>query len=129
MQFEENKIYHVFNRGNQQQKIFFKRENYLFFLQKIRKDLLPLCDLLAYCLMPNHYHLMLEVQGLTTPSGLTNSSSGQTTESRQTTMHPLSRKIGTLQSSYARAIQNQENFTGSLFQQKTKAVELKTELQ
>lgn len=36
----------------------------------------------------------------------------------------LSRKIGTLLSSYTRAINIQENKTGSLFQQKTKALEI-----
>ena len=35
-------------------------------------------------------------------------------------MNPLSRKIGTLQSSYTQAINKQENRTGSLFQQKVK---------
>jgi len=32
--------YHVFNRGNNRQDIFFERENYLFFLRKIRQYLL-----------------------------------------------------------------------------------------
>ncbi len=39
-------------------------------------------------------------------------------------MHPLTRKIGTLQSSYTRAIQKQNNIIGSLFQQKAKAKHL-----
>ncbi len=31
MQFEEGHIYHIYNQGNNRQKIFFERENYLFF--------------------------------------------------------------------------------------------------
>jgi len=57
--------------------------------------------------MPNHYHLMIQAKELSDDA-----------------KHPLSRKLGTLQSSYTRAINIQENRTGSLFQQKTKAVEI-----
>ena len=121
MTFEENNIYHIYNRGNNRQLIFFKDENYLFFLKKINKELTPYCKVLAYCLMPNHFHLMIFVLPaalrLTTSSGQTKgTSSGQTKG-----MQVLARKIGTLLSSYTRAINIQENRTGSLFQQKTKA--------
>jgi len=35
MQFEHGHIYHVYNRGNNQQTIFFNSENYLFFLSNL----------------------------------------------------------------------------------------------
>jgi len=31
MEFFKNELYHVYNRGNNRQKIFFKPENYIFF--------------------------------------------------------------------------------------------------
>jgi hypothetical protein len=34
MQFEESFIYHIYNQGNNRQKIFFNKENYIFFLKK-----------------------------------------------------------------------------------------------
>lgn len=49
MQFFENELYHIYNRGNNKQKIFFKPENYLFFLKKVRKFFQPHCDILAWC--------------------------------------------------------------------------------
>ena len=61
MQFEEGHIYHIYNQGNNRQKIFFERENYLFFLKKMGEHLLPHCNILAWCLMPNHFHLILEI--------------------------------------------------------------------
>jgi len=32
--------YHLYNRGNNRQRIFFERENYLFFLRRVRERLL-----------------------------------------------------------------------------------------
>ncbi len=51
--------YHFYNRGNNREHIFSERENYLFFLRQLRKYLLPSAEVTAYCLMPNHYHLIL----------------------------------------------------------------------
>jgi REP element-mobilizing transposase RayT len=55
MEFFENELYHIYNRGNNKQKIFFTPENYLYFMKKVRIFLLSCCDILAYCLMPNHF--------------------------------------------------------------------------
>ena len=63
MKFYQGNIYHVYNRGNNSQKIFFEEENYIYFLKKMRRFLLPHCDILAWCLMPNHFHWMINVNG------------------------------------------------------------------
>jgi len=64
MNFEKGHLYHVYNQGNNRQKIFFQRENYAFFIQKIRTHLLPHADVVAWCLMPNHFHLLVYVHSL-----------------------------------------------------------------
>ncbi|MFQ4136887.1 REP-associated tyrosine transposase [Nodosilinea sp. PGN35] len=58
--FQPGHYYHLYNRGNDRQPIFFERENYLHFLRLIRRYLIeqPL-DVVAYCLIPNHYHLLV----------------------------------------------------------------------
>ncbi len=53
MYFEKDYVNHIYNRGNNQQKIFFNDKNYIFFLAKIQKYIIPNCELLAYCLMYN----------------------------------------------------------------------------
>jgi putative transposase len=50
--------YHLYNRGNNRERIFYERENYLFFLRRLRKYVAPILDIVAYCLMPTHYHLL-----------------------------------------------------------------------
>jgi putative transposase len=102
MQFEPQKLYHIYNRGNNSQKVFFTRENYLFFLKKIRQHLLPHCQLLAYCLLPNHFHFLIE-----TPENMTEQA--------------INQGIAIILRSYTQAINKQENRTGSLFQQGSKA--------
>jgi len=60
--FQAGQYYHIYNRGNNRQDIFFERENYLFFLRLVRKYLLETLDVIAYCLMPNHYHLLIQLK-------------------------------------------------------------------
>ena len=53
--------YHVMNRGNGRAEVFHKPEDYEAFLRLIRDA----CErrpmrVLAYCLMPNHFHLALQ---------------------------------------------------------------------
>ncbi|NES24235.1 MAG: transposase, partial [Symploca sp. SIO3E6] len=53
-------FYHIYNRGNNHQAIFFERENYIYFLRLVRQRLIGNgVDVVAYCLMPNHYHLLV----------------------------------------------------------------------
>ena len=126
MLFEEGGIYHVFNQGNNRRKVFFMRENYLFFLKKIRLHVLPYADLLAWCLMPNHFHLMIYFRDSRGSTGQKMGSRGATS-SRTPTLPPFpaptfNHSLGIMLASYTRAINLQEKFSGSLFRKGTKAV-------
>lgn len=61
MIFEKGYLYHIYNQGNNRQNIFFSRDNYLLFLKKIHIYVSPYTDVIAWCLMPNHFHLMVLV--------------------------------------------------------------------
>jgi REP element-mobilizing transposase RayT len=57
-------FYHVIVRGNQKQKTFLVDQDYQAYLERLAKyrkkyDIV----LYAYCLMPNHVHLLLETSG------------------------------------------------------------------
>lgn len=113
MHFEPNEIYHIYNRGNNKNQIFFKEENYLYFLRKVRSEWLPLGNILSYCLMPNHFHFMMIPNEEACKNIVLNE--------KETHMQNLSKVIGKTISSYTKAIQKQENISGNLFQKKTKA--------
>ena len=137
MNFEKGHIYHIYNQGNNKQKIFFKQENYYFFIGKIKTHVLPIADILAWCLMPNHFHLMAYVNfpGLKETHPITsnhnegharNETVGVTGNSTgQARSHPdsskLNNSIGIMLRSYTRAVNIQENRSGALFREETKA--------
>jgi REP-associated tyrosine transposase len=53
-------VFHVLNRANNRDRIFATPEDYLAFLRVLRDSLdkKPM-RILSYCLMPNHWHLLL----------------------------------------------------------------------
>ena len=54
-------VYHVLNRGNGRQRLFHKPGDYDAFVELLTdvKAAVPGVRVLAYCLMPNHWHLVL----------------------------------------------------------------------
>lgn len=93
--FEPGCYYHIFNRGVMRQPVFSTEANWLFFLQRVREYCRPdLSDVVAYCLMPNHYHLVLLAH---------------TCDLGKAVMHPLT-------VSYTKAINRQQDRVGPLFQ-------------
>ena len=55
-----NEYYHIYNRGVDKQPIFFRSDHWAFFIKKMKKYFQPdKADIIAYCLMPNHYHLIV----------------------------------------------------------------------
>lgn len=111
MEFYPQQFYHLYNRGNNKEQVFYSDENYLFFLRKMRTHIFPYVNILAYCLMPNHFHWLI----------CTNEQQYDRKEN-----NPLYQQICTLLSSYSQAINKRFGRTGSLFQQKTKSVHIKT---
>lgn len=114
MNFEEEYIYHIYNQGNNRRKIFHSRENYLFFLKKVKTHFTPYADILAWCLMPNHFHFMVYIRPSANPE--------TTTQTRHVkSNNTLNNSIAVVLRSYTRAINNQENQSGSLFKAHTKS--------
>ncbi len=101
MQIYPEMYYHVYNRTNNNERLFKSEENYLYFLRKYRQYLEPLLQTLAYCLMPTHFHFLVYI----------------TTHDTDL----VRKRIGIWLSSYTKAINKAYQRHGSLFQRHTKA--------
>ncbi|MEL6867822.1 MAG: hypothetical protein AAFP19_25580 [Bacteroidota bacterium] len=119
MQFKASGIYHLYNRGHNRQPIFFQARNYHYFLQKAKTYLLPHCNIICYCLMPNHFHFLIQVKE-DYPEADPNLTLYQT-EYHSQGCFALNNNIGIMLRSYARGVNHQEKRIGALFQEKTKA--------
>ena len=59
--FQANSYYHVYNRGLNKKTIFYSDADYQRFLRNMEKYLEKFAiDLIAYCLLPNHFHLIIK---------------------------------------------------------------------
>lgn len=53
--------YHLFSRAVGSEKLFLCRDNYRFFLQKLKQHTSAVCQFYCYALLPNHFHLLAKI--------------------------------------------------------------------
>ena len=128
--FEPGYFFHVFNRTNNKEKLFTKPENYRFFLSKYKKYLLGYVDTYAYCLLINHFHILLRVKDESVLRDVISSRNdiSETGISEVTIIdyqEIIRQQFRKLFISYAKAFNKQENRYGNLFQRpfKRKAIQ------
>ena len=103
---EPDRFYHIYNRGNNKQDIFFEKDNYFHFLRLIKKHLPPIADIYCYCLLKNHFHLLVRI--------------------KEDAVAP-SKKFSNLFNAYTKAINKKYHRTGSLFQKPFRRVSIENE--
>lgn len=115
-QFFDGGVYHVYNRGYNKMTVFRDAKDYKFFLQRLEEILslrpsqsrwlrpLPRGSftILSYCLMPNHFHIIV----------------------RQETKLPVSKLIGKLLTTYGIYFNKKYDQIGTLFQDCFKVKEI-----
>lgn len=104
---EKSIIYHIYNRGINSQNIFFSSENKRYFLYLFNKHLSDKVDLLAYCLMDNHFHFVIRVIA----------------ESKEATQ-----SMSNFLNAYVKAFNKMYGRTGSLFEKHFKRIRVNDEI-
>ena len=114
----ESQFYHVYNRENNREHIFYLPKNYGYFLRKYDEFLSDYLETHAYCLIPNHFHFLVRVKesdAITQSDGID-------------PIDDLSRLVGEqfrrFFIGYSQAINKQEKRTGSLFQKGFKRIHI-----
>lgn len=105
---EPERFYHVFNRGNNREDLFREERNYAFFLERYAYHVGPVADTFAYCLLRNHFHLLVRVKA----------------EADWPDSLPPARRFANLFNSYAKAVNKAYGRTGSLFQKRFGRIEV-----
>ena len=59
---QSGNFYHFYNHVNGNENLFVEERNYHFFLQLVTKHILPTSKIFAYTLMPNHFHLLVQLK-------------------------------------------------------------------
>ncbi|MEA1986861.1 MAG: hypothetical protein U9N76_05175 [Candidatus Marinimicrobia bacterium] len=118
IKLEPKKFYHIYNRGNNGDYIFFKEKNYLFFLEKYGYYLYDYLDTYAYSLMQNHFHLLVKVKTRQELFKVIKRDfiSIELNKINLSVSKIISEKFRRFFLSYSKAINIQEKRTGSLFE-------------
>lgn len=111
MKFQPENFYHVYNQGNDRQPIFLCEDDYQTFLNYCIKLVLPVSDMIAYSLMPNHFHFQLSASD----------KCYQEIKQGDLILDPLTNALRKLLSGYARIFNSRYGRSGNLFRQRTKA--------
>ena len=106
---EPGHYYHVYNRGINRTNIFIEDRNYAYFLQLYTKYIAQVADTFAYCLLRNHFHLLVRIR--TDRRGFENRA-GLDPLNRYAVSHAFNNWLN----AYAKAINKAYERTGSLFQ-------------
>ena len=108
---EPGQSYHIYNRANGTENIFWEEENYRFFLQQYAKYLAEWVDTYAYCLMPNHFHLLVGVKERPNLSGFEN----LTGLIKHPSKNPAIKAFSDFFNSYTKAYNKRYERKGNLF--------------
>ncbi len=113
---EFDKMYHIYNHAIGQENLFRTDENYRYFLKKYQKYINPVANTFAYCLMPNHFHFLIQIKS---EKELINHFKDT---SRKTNF--ISKQFANLFNSYAKAFNKQQERNGKVFETDFKRIEV-----
>lgn len=120
-QLHPDKYYHIYNRGINGMPVFFEAKNYHYFLQQYAKYVFPFVETYAYCILENHYHLLVRVR-----SDIELTKIIKTNPDKPLHWH-VSNGFSSLLQSNTRSINKMYKRSGALFEAPFKRIEVEEE--
>lgn len=108
MHVEVGHLYHLSNQGNNREQLFACDDDYLSFLKLVKTHLTSVCDIVAWSLIPNHFHFAV----------VANEASIAERANGKLMIQAFSKGVGLLQSRYATLINVAQGRTGARFKPK-----------
>ncbi len=113
---ENGKYYHIYNRGNNGIDLFYETENYNHFLKLYEKYIDPIAETFAWCLMKNHFHILVYIKE---PEEIDITKPEYSSTDKPKTINS-SKQFSNLFNAYTQAMNKRYNRTGSLFEKNFK---------
>ncbi|NLU37966.1 MAG: hypothetical protein GXX78_03645 [Bacteroidales bacterium] len=106
---EHGQFYHIYNHGVGERNLFRDANNYEYFLELYDKYVTPVADTYAWCLMPNHFHVLVRIKDVEECLNLTGfeNLSG---------LKPLHQHFSNLFNAYTKALNKYHQTRGALFE-------------
>lgn len=117
---EPERFYHIYNHAVNQNNLFLEQKDYHLFLARLKKYVCPIGEIYAYCLMPNHYHILLKMKEFSILQDFFELENETIQKSDFHISDNLTHQIGTFQNSYTKIINEKYNRKGALFMQSFK---------
>jgi len=124
---EAEKFYHIYNHANGRENLFGCEENYQYFLRQWEKHIEPASKMYAYCLMPNHIHVLISIKSEKEVSEHFGFSDDEPFGKFQTFQKLISKQFANFFSSYTQAFNKMYQRKGSLFIPNFKRKEITSE--
>lgn len=116
-----DRFYHVFNRGINGGKIFSNEKNYLYFLTLLQKYLIPISNIYSFCLLPNHFHFLIQIKSEIDLKSSFNAKENFDCESF------ISKQFSNFFNAYSQAYNKSTGRTGRLFEQPFRRIHIDSE--
>lgn len=110
---EPEKTYHIYNRGINSCVLFKEPTNYEYFLRLYKKHIIPVADTFAYCIMGNHFHLLVRIKS---ENNLALLPDFEKLTTEQEIINRVNKHFSNLFNAYCKAYNKKYNRTGSLFE-------------
>ena len=117
--------YHLFSRANGSERLFKVDDNYAFFLSKTKLHVSSVADVLAWCLLPNHFHLLIRVKSEKFISESYKRIKRKALTDTELLPDFIMERFSNLLNSYTKAFNKVYNRKGALFMDYLRRVEIK----
>jgi REP element-mobilizing transposase RayT len=114
---DTEQFYHIYNHAVHQNNLFLDEKDYHLFLARLKKYVCPISDIYAYCLMPNHYHILVKIKEFATLQDFFNLKNEIIQKNDFHISDNLTHQIGSFQNSYTKLINKKYKRKGTLFMQ------------
>src|SRR5687768_10364759 len=113
--------YHIYNRGNNRENIFLTDDNYRHFLMQYGRYIEPVAATYAYCLLRNHFHLVVRILTEEEQRNYQKTYGVSETPEAELPLDPSS-QFSHFFNAYAKAFNKTYQRTGSLFEGRFKRI-------